>query len=266
MKLFFIVSSLFCVLSCAAQSQLPKEMPEKVIISLNNGGGMTRSYKKIRIENGILEFAELAGNRETPEKWSAKITGEDLAKLYKVFVENKFDMIKNGERRGIVYDAGSENISISVNITKSFQVTYGKNSPLSGKNLERYQAISRAIYDLVSRYQDRKTNDLSTDNRTMSETEKYIQGKWRAAGQFDRHAWFLEWTFDNGRFKQTGYPAIFQEGKYKVVSLADDKITIELYEQKGTFGENNRKVEIVIDKEIQQLSISNTTGFRVSPQ
>ena len=162
MKLFLIIiSSLFFVLSCAAQ--LPKEMPEDLIISLHNGGGMTRSYKKIRIDGGVLEYSELTGNREMPGKWSAKIIGEDLARLYKVFVENRFDMIKNDERKGIVHDAGSENISISVRKTRSFHVTYGKNSPLSGNNLLRYQAVSRAIYELVSRYQDRKTNDSSTD-------------------------------------------------------------------------------------------------------
>ena len=147
--------SLFFVLSCAAQSQLPKEMPENLIISLHNGGGKTRSYKKIRIENGVLEFTELTGNGKIPQKWSAKIADEDMAKLYRVFVVNKFDLIKNDERKGIVYDAGSENISISVGKTRSFQISYGKNSPLSVKNLMSFQSVSKAIYDLVSGYQDK---------------------------------------------------------------------------------------------------------------
>lgn len=262
MKLFlFFILSLFLVQACAAQSQLPKEMPAQISISLNQSGGMSRSYKKIRIESGVLEFQELTGNRANPQKWSATVTIEDLAKLYQMFVENKFDTIKNDERKAIVYDAGSESISISINKTKSFGVIYGKNSPLSGKNLERYQAVSRAINDFVAQHQNKKTDDSSNEPRTMSDVEKYIQGTWRADGENDRHRWFLEWNFDNGKFKQTGYPPIFQEGKYKIINVADGKITVELFDQKGNFGSERRTIVIVTDPEEEKLMISGTNGF-----
>lgn len=154
MKLFTVIMlSLFFIQGCGAQTQLPKEMPENITVYLNESGGMTRAYKKIRIDGGILEFEELKGGQQTPQKWSAAVSHEDLAKLYKTFVENKFDTVKNDRREGIVYDAGSESISISVNKLKSFGVTYGKNSPLSGKNLERYRAVRRAIDDLLAEYQ-----------------------------------------------------------------------------------------------------------------
>jgi hypothetical protein len=262
MKLFLIIIfSVFFVQGCEAQSQLPKEMPENIDISFNESGGMSRSYKRIKIENGVLQFEELTGNQQNPQKWSAKVSRENLEKLYKVFVENRFDAIKNDERKEMVYDAGSETISISVSVTKSFQVTYGKNSPLSGSNLRRYQAVSKAIEDFIVRHQNQSDDNSSNENQTKIEPEKYIQGKWRAAGETDRHTWFLEWTFDNGSFKQSGYPPITQDGKYKVVNVADNKITLELYDQKGTFGEEKSKVEILINPETKQLTISGMKEF-----
>lgn len=146
MKLFVVmILSLFLIQGCEAQTKLPAEMPEKITVYLNESGGMMRAYKKITIDEGVLEFKELKGGQQNPQKWSANVVREDLEKLYKIFVENKFDTIKNDERKGIVYDAGSESISISVNKLKSFGVTYGKNSPLSGKNLQKYQAVRRAL-------------------------------------------------------------------------------------------------------------------------
>lgn len=119
---------------------------------------MLRAYTRITIDGRNLKFEELKGNQPEPLKWSATISDEDLEKLYKAFVDNKFDAIKNDARKGIVYDAGSENISIRSGSSFSFQTSSGQNSPLSGRNLERYQAVSQAIDDLVSQYQDKKIN------------------------------------------------------------------------------------------------------------
>ena len=254
MKLFVgFILSLFLIQGCDAQTKLPKEMPEKITIYLNESGGMMRAFKKIRIDEGVLEFEELKGGQQTAQKWSAALKREDLANLYQTFVENKFDTIKNDERQGIVYDAGSESISISINKLKSFGVTYGKNSPLSGKNLQRYQAVRRALDDLIVKYQ----NGI----QTTGENEKYIQGTWRVEGENGGYRWFLEWTFENGKFNQTGYPPIIQEGKYRIAGETENKITLELYEQKGTFGNEMRKIEILIEKETNQLTISGTKGF-----
>lgn len=259
MKLFvLIILSLIFSHGLEAQSKLPKEMPGIVSISLYRGGGMTRAHKKIKIESGILEYSELVRNGTSPEiSWSVEVTVGDLAKLYKVFVDNKFDTIKNDKRKAIANDAGSENISISVNHAKTFWIASGLNSPLSGRNLDRYHAVSQAIYALAAQYKA----SLPPKNYTMGEAEKYIQGKWRAAGENGGHTWFLEWAFDKGNFKMLGYPALFQEGKYRVVTETDDKLTIELYGQKGTFGEKDRKVEIVMDKQSGKLAISRMDGF-----
>ena len=97
--------------------------------------------------------------------------------------------------------------------------------------------------------------------------ETFIQGKWRLEGEHPKNesgramSWFLEWTFADGKFLQTGYPPIKQEGKYRVVKQSDDKLTLELYEQKGNFGTNDRRIEIVIDKKNERLKIWNQENF-----
>ena len=258
MNLFVIIMmSLFLIEACSAQEKdlrLPAEMPENITIDLYQGGGKTRAFKKITIDEGVLEFEELSGNSGTPRKWSANVAREDLAKLYKVFVENRFDSIVNDEPKGRAYDAGSESIAVSINSQKTFRATYGKNSPLSGVNLERYQAVRTALYDLMER--------SAPNAKTVGENEIFIQGTWRTGGENGGYAWYLEWTFDDGKFKQIGYPPIIQEGKYRVVSADADQITIELYEQKGTFGEQKREIQITVDKQANQLTISNTKGFK----
>lgn len=144
---------------CVAQkSELPAKMPKEATFSFSESAGMVPAYKRINIENGVLEFEELTRTDKTPRKWTAKVSGADLKKLYKVFVENKFDTIKNDESQIRVYDAGSERISISAGYNKSFGITADRNSPLSGKNLERYQSVRRALMDLVAKYQNRKSN------------------------------------------------------------------------------------------------------------
>ena len=112
-KIIAIILGLFFIQGCEAQSRMPKEMPEKVRISLNESGGMMRAYKKIEIEEGSLEIEELKSGQQSPQKRTIKITREELAALYQVFAENKFDTIKNDERGGVVHDAGSERITIS---------------------------------------------------------------------------------------------------------------------------------------------------------
>jgi hypothetical protein len=258
MKFFaIIILSLVFIQDCTAQKKLPKEMPNEITISFYSGGGMAPEYKNIRIVNGLLNFEELRGIRQgSPQKWSVKVSHEDLKNLYKVFVENKVDEIKNEKPKWFVSDAGSERISISLTEFGSFEIMSGKNHPLSEKNLERFYSVKKAILDLVEKYQNQKDTSQNID-----EAEKFIQGKWRVAGESGIRAWFLEWTFDNGNFKNLGYPPISQEGKYKILSVNSDKITLEFYDQKGNFGTENTTKEILIDRKADRLTISNTNGF-----
>ena len=157
MRVFLIILCSFVVTNCEAQTQLPKQLPQGLVISFNSDGGMVRSYKKITIENAQLNFEEAqGGNHREVEKWSATLSEQDLTKLYNAFVENRFDTIRNDQPFQASTDASSETISITIGPSTSFQVTYGRNSPLSGRNLEHYQAVNHAIGALVSRYRDRK--------------------------------------------------------------------------------------------------------------
>lgn len=253
MKKLFAVISVFLALACDGQSQLPDRMPDDVSFSLNQTGGMMRAHRKITVTATMLEFDELKGGGAPQVKWSKDISRKDAEELYRAFVENQFDTIKNDKRTETVYDAGSEYISLSLGIGKTFNAVYGKNSPLSGSNLKRFQGVSKAINDLLAKYQTGTLADIEL-------TEEYLQGTWRAAGETpDRHTWFLEWTFKDGRFKQMGYPPITQQGKYRVVGSDANKLTIELFDQDGTFGTEPQKIEISADA--GRLTIQNMKGF-----
>ena len=98
--------------------------------------------------------------------------------------------------------------------------------------------------------------------------EKLIQGTWRLAGTFSKtgkerlRAWFLAWTFSDGNFQLLGYPPINQKGKYRILKKDGDKLTLELYEQSGTFGKKDKQIEIMIDKEKGTLKIDGRAGFK----
>jgi major membrane immunogen (membrane-anchored lipoprotein) len=97
--------------------------------------------------------------------------------------------------------------------------------------------------------------------------EEFIQGTWRLTGENGGHAWFLEWTFDQGKFKLVGYPPLHQEGKYRVIKTEDNKWTLELYDQHGNFGTENSTIEVVPDKSKDTLMIKNQGPFtRVKAQ
>jgi len=109
---------------------------------------------------------------------------------------------------------------------------------------------------------------LSSCTISAQDNESFIQGKWRLEGESpkDRSGytrfWFLEWTFANGTFLQTGYPPIKQEGKYRIIKQADNKMTLELYEQKGNFGTADQTIELVVDRKDERLKIWNQAGFK----
>ena len=92
--------------------------------------------------------------------------------------------------------------------------------------------------------------------------EEIIQGTWRLTGQNDpRHSWYLEWTFNQGKFTLQGYPPLAQQGKYKIVKNDKNKMTLELYEQSGNFGTENSQIEITINKKKDTLMIKGQGPF-----
>ena len=103
------------------------------------------------------------------------------------------------------------------------------------------------------------------------QNEIYIQGTWRLAGEHPGEegagsGWMLEWTFEKGRFRQTGYPPIEQVGRYRVAEETGSRVVLELTDQRGTFGSGDRLIEVVIDREADVISIDGRPGFsRVVP-
>lgn len=91
--------------------------------------------------------------------------------------------------------------------------------------------------------------------------EKQIQGTWRIEGSNNGHSWFLEWNFEQGKFTLKGYPPLYQEGSYKIVNTDGNKLTIELYDQKGNFGTEKSRIEIVINKATDTLKIKGQEPF-----
>lgn len=98
----------------------------------------------------------------------------------------------------------------------------------------------------------------------QSENEQFIQGEWRLAGQEEgsEHAWLLEWKFDNGSFRHTGYPPIDQEGKYRIRKDAEELLELELYDQTGTFGSETSVLKIRIGRDNDTLRIDDRSGFK----
>ena len=91
-------------------------------------------------------------------------------------------------------------------------------------------------------------------SRAKDANDDSIQGTWYLSGQVDNKdgpglSWFLEWTFDHGKFNLSGYPPLHQEGRYRIIKTEGNKLTLELYDQKGNFGTENSQIEIVVDKE-----------------
>jgi hypothetical protein len=248
----FLALSIFCT-GCAAQTTaLPKEAPADVSFDYYQGGAMSRSYRKFDIENGMLTFEELRNRQEPKIAWTAKVTTAEIADLYKAFRTNGFDTIQNDERDAIVHDAGSESISISLGIGKTYRVTYGHNSPLSGRNLERYRAVKKALDALLARHGSSK----------KPPDDDPLTGTWRAAGDHGNgHTWYLQWKFADGEFEMQGYPPILQKGKYQIAGSSDGKFSLVLFDQSGNFGAEERTVEVAFGPD-GTLKIDQMAGFR----
>ena len=135
------------------ESKLPKEMPEHTSMRYSENGGMAPTGYSIKISENVITVKkkEMRGASKT---WYAEITKEDKKVLYKIFVENNFDLIKNEKRDGIVYDAPSEGVGITAGkISK--RVSYGANSPLSKKNLLQYSTVAKALKKLAAKYKSK---------------------------------------------------------------------------------------------------------------
>jgi hypothetical protein len=159
----------FSAAQCSAQvSKLPKEMPENVEMSFHQNAGMIYAFTNLVIANQAMTVEEKVGSEKQARKWSAKIERSEQENLYKLFVENKFDTLKNDPRKGIVNDAGSQGISLNLGTGASFSISYGPNSPLSGEHKTRYQTIVNALSALRARYEGKAQNSGDSNIAVLS--------------------------------------------------------------------------------------------------
>ena len=107
---------------------------------------------------------------------------------------------------------------------------------------------------------------LTLATAAKKSNEDFIQGTWRMTGQNGMYGWFLEWTFDRGKFNLKGYPPLYQEGKYRIIKTEGDKLTLELYDQKGNFGTDNSQIEVIINKKKNTLTIKGQGPFTRTEQ
>lgn len=151
----FNLSLANCIQNPFQKSKLQKKMPENTRMRFSENGGMAPTWHRIEIVGDELLIEDKKMNDDKAKKWFVKITNDDKASVYKVFVENKFDLIENEERKEIVYDAESEGIYIRAGkVSKG--ISYGMNSPLSSINTSRYSAVKTALKNLEKKY----NNDL----------------------------------------------------------------------------------------------------------
>ena len=256
MRLLYLLLT-FSILSAACDAQrsaLPADPGQHLSFEYHQGGAMSRSYRRFSIENGILSYEELKNHQVPKITWTAKIGPGEIAELYKAFRQNAFDLIENDERDRIVHDAGSETIRISLGGTRSYGVSYGHNSPLSGRNLERYKVVKKALDELLDRHRSSKKTSTNGDDP--------LTGKWRAAGDHGNgHTWYLQWKFDNGEFEMHGYPPILQKGKYRIASSSEGKLSLVLFDQSGNFGTEERTIEVAVGTD-GMIKIDQMAGFR----
>ena len=136
----------------AESSKLPARMPETVKMSYYKGDGRVIRSTTISIEGDQLSYKQTTGPERNDQNWTKKITPADKAALYKAFVDNKFDLIKN-DPGSQANDTPSESIWLSLDTDKATQVTWDPiRSPLSGVSRKRFEAVRQALLDLAEKY------------------------------------------------------------------------------------------------------------------
>lgn len=156
-KLIFM-ASLFALMVAAAmaQSKLPADVPTGISIYFHRDGGMSPHYRTVTINGRELKCEGLKEHDNTRENFTVTITEAELKSLYKVFVEHKFDLMKNLDSRGLVHDASVKRITLGIGTGKDVDVSMGANDLLSESDAKSFKRIADAIEGLVDKYSAKK--------------------------------------------------------------------------------------------------------------
>ena len=139
-----------CSLDTLRSSALPEKMPDDVVFTYNEDGGMLPAWTRYEIRNDELVVEKKLPKEDEPWHRFTILSYEEQSSLYNVFRENKFDLIENYEPEEITYDAGGDSMSIRVG-TQSHRASSGDNSPISGDGGKRYSRVAKTFHALVKR-------------------------------------------------------------------------------------------------------------------
>lgn len=140
-----------CSLDFARSSSLPEQMPDNVVFTYHSNGGMLPAWRRITIRDDELSIEDKKPDNKYPAFQYTAVSTKQQASLYKIFRENKFDLIENYEPSEITYDAGSESLSVRIP-GESHSVSSGDNSPMTTEHGRRYANAARAFFELVKNY------------------------------------------------------------------------------------------------------------------
>lgn len=150
--ILFFFSMIMSLNACTKdKSDLPEELPGDIKITYTQSDGKSREKSLITVAKETLTIQEtdLYGNEKTAEY---NIDISEIENLYYSFRDNKFDNLKNIEPGDFVYDAGSEEITLSFD-SYYYGVSGGPNSPFENETLQTaYDNIKSEILNLVSQY------------------------------------------------------------------------------------------------------------------
>lgn len=218
------------------KSELPEQMPDDVEMTYNENGGMSPAYTQIKVSGKLLFVETKTIQDKTPNSWSAEITADDQKKLYQAFVDNKFDTVKNDERKEIVYDAPSSGIYIKAG--KLYKnISSGDNSPLSGANAKRWRNVHTAFTELEAKYRDnaKQTNQNyavikydAKKHNSIFKTGKFIELRGADFAKLER---LIEKAVNehNKVIRSENRIKDLSEYKFQYIAVYNDKIETEVY-------------------------------------
>ncbi|UKN02530.1 hypothetical protein K6119_03220 [Paracrocinitomix mangrovi] len=156
-KLFWILPLMMFVLTACPNNEngtssggdLP-ENPEKLIIRLNEDGGMNPLSYGIYICKDSAYWQMWRSGNQTKLNWTP--TENEIADLYQVLKENNVNKIKS-KSEGEVYDRGGTSIDVDIN-SQSYDLNNSGNAFIDEKWRSNFNSISSAIWSYASQKVD----------------------------------------------------------------------------------------------------------------
>jgi len=152
---FALLFSAFAVNGFAQKSVLPAAMPSDFEARFLESGGLSPKYNSKRLDGNTLYVETKAFESRELKEFFVKISKADKETLYKVFVENNFDLIKYETTDVYITDVITQSISLQAG-GKRYSFQSNPNAPFSAVNEKRFGNVLQAIFNLESKYKSEK--------------------------------------------------------------------------------------------------------------